>query len=580
MLSGIMDVSSIKGLTMPITMVIPPRALTEGIDQTSEEDLSLFLVQITRAQYMNVILEDPRKIDEYKDVSILNYPDPKNPHEKGIKSENVSSWLDDILNNSAGFDYSFSNLFERTLGEYTSETLWNRLVEESATLEDEIHFYIQWLKELFARIVEPGGTKLASREFSNEFFTSDEKFLRGSETNNKVELSKVKESARNYLLGEHLEHLSALKLFLTINTWLRPKFHRSVQPRELKNSFELWVDEISEDDDDLDYNESMMKSWLKLICEQKHEPSDEICKNLEETFGLEKAWPQTPLPRLPMGPWRIKKPPHDGNAREEDGKDYNPWMDEGSQFYNIHPDVLDKGLIRGTGDLEYYTKIKLFLGMISQQSSIFCSGMMEVLTSEDEFLRMKLLDWYVDMFESREQHEAFKDDVSEELEKRIISKKEGISDYLTEFLKSAETIARFEQMVRAFSFKEWQRCVHVPNLFEGTISLTHSYIEDLNNKNISGTINSLEKELKEERKDKDIQSKIDSMWAEIADNHEIILKIGEHLQSRSLLVSDPPADDFDSHQEWLERYDLKNLNKYGDIYRESGIFDNIRVVLK
>ena len=70
------------------------------------------------------------------------------------------------------------------------------------------------------------------------------------------------------------------------------------------------------------------------------------------------------------------------------------------------------------------------------------------------------------------------------------------------------------------------------------------------------------------------------MWAEIADNHEIILKIGEHLQSRSLLVSDPPADDFDSHQEWLERYDLKNLNKYGDIYRESGIFDNTRVVLK
>ena len=74
-------------------------------------------------------------------------------------------------------------------------------------------------------------------------------------------------------------------------------------------------------------------------------------------------------------------------------------MDEGSQFYNIHPDVLDKGLIRGKEDIDYYTKIKLFLGMVSQQSSIFCSGMMEVLTSEDEFLRMKLLDWYVDMFE-------------------------------------------------------------------------------------------------------------------------------------------------------------------------------------
>ena len=66
-----MDVSSIKGLTMPMTMVLPSKSLV--IDQTSEEDLSLYLVQITRAQYMNVILQDTRKFPKYKDKTILNY---------------------------------------------------------------------------------------------------------------------------------------------------------------------------------------------------------------------------------------------------------------------------------------------------------------------------------------------------------------------------------------------------------------------------------------------------------------------------------------------------------------------------
>ena len=55
-----------------------------------------------------------------------------------------------------------------------------------------------------------------------------------------------------------------------------------------------------------DYDDIMAQSWLELVCFQKDEQeNNEICENLEETFS-DNRWPETPLPRLPMGPWRIK----------------------------------------------------------------------------------------------------------------------------------------------------------------------------------------------------------------------------------------------------------------------------------
>ena len=131
LLKGVMDVGSIKGLTMPMTMVLPSKSLVMGDAKKSEEDLSLYLVQITRAQYVNVILQDTRKFPKYKDKTILNYTLIDGGKIDGIPKDEVHSWLKDILDNSAGFDYSFNSLLERTLDEYTSTTLWDRLKEES-----------------------------------------------------------------------------------------------------------------------------------------------------------------------------------------------------------------------------------------------------------------------------------------------------------------------------------------------------------------------------------------------------------------------------------------------------------------
>ena len=86
------------------------------------EDLSKFLVQITRAQYFNVILDDTRSFSkELDDNSII-----KN---KDWPVEDIGEWLDSVLNHSAGFDHAFNRIFQMTMEEYGSKMLWTQQEE-------------------------------------------------------------------------------------------------------------------------------------------------------------------------------------------------------------------------------------------------------------------------------------------------------------------------------------------------------------------------------------------------------------------------------------------------------------------
>ena len=559
-LKGVMDVSSIKGLTMPITIVLPSRTLLLADGKESEEDLSLYLVQITRAQYMNIILEDTRKVDEDALIS-------------GINEDQIEGWLRDILLNSAGFDFSLSSLFERTLEEYTSETLWDRLEDESKLLEKDLATYIQWLRELFVLIVKTE-FQLTGEKLAAEFLGKNQNSI--IVDRNETDINKIRALLETYLLGDYLspQYIAALKLFLTINGFLRSyNAEEQIKQDDMKNAFQNWIHEIKMNKDSiLDYDDELTLSWLELICgreievenknnkvcidlnalfyesytsevrsilpeienvvrdlhnkdrtvfaegldelrdefNRRHEASefklqtrnrlisiiDELPQKTPEElkaiastnnyFELEASieWPETPLPRLLMGPWRIKKPPKNDDSRMDD---VNPWMDEGSQFYNIHPHVLNHALIRGNDKLHSYAKIKLFLGIISQRSEIFVDGMSEVFDIDDNEFRYDMLNWYVDVFKERETNKSFKEDVSKELEAMIKEQSEKgnkgqnlgkFQNNLTTFLRTATSIERFEQMIKAFDFKEWDRCAVVRKLFEQSIELTHESVQN------------------------------------------------------------------------------------------------------
>ena len=138
-LRGIMDVSSIKGPTMPVSLVLPSARLTKGNEQETMEDLSKFLVQITRAQYFNLIIEDTRSFS--KDLG-----EQKIVKHKDWKIEDIGEWLEAVLNHSAGFDHAFNRIFQNTMEQYDSELLWTRWREESKNIDDELDV-VQWLEQ-------------------------------------------------------------------------------------------------------------------------------------------------------------------------------------------------------------------------------------------------------------------------------------------------------------------------------------------------------------------------------------------------------------------------------------------------
>ena len=62
-LRGFMSVKDIKGLTIPVAVIIPPSNLSSVKGKNEPDRLSKFLVQITRAQYFNLLVENTRVFD-------------------------------------------------------------------------------------------------------------------------------------------------------------------------------------------------------------------------------------------------------------------------------------------------------------------------------------------------------------------------------------------------------------------------------------------------------------------------------------------------------------------------------------
>ena len=62
-----------------------------------------------------------------------------------------------------GLIIHLTSLLERTLDD-TSTTLWDWLKKVKHL--EALKIYVKWLEHLFARLVEPGGTKFTAREFT------------------------------------------------------------------------------------------------------------------------------------------------------------------------------------------------------------------------------------------------------------------------------------------------------------------------------------------------------------------------------------------------------------------------------
>ena len=348
-LRGIMDVSSIKGLTMPVSLVLPSARLTKGNEQETMEDLSKFLVQITRAQYFNLIIEDTRSFS--KDLG-----EQKIVKHKDWKIEDIGEWLEAVLNHSAGFDHAFNRIFQNTMEQYDSELLWTRLREESKNIDDELDLFVQWLEQFLPTLI---GDEWDPFVWEDEHFQMKKDVPLGIVLDNKsLMMQDITKMEQDYMLGESSfwstrpllpAFVPGHESFPAHVKWEQDSgaTNRSaVSSEKLGQAINRWVTNWNEEEN---LTEPKTVDWLKLFSDPVDEPENTICQAINRTFDDEvPSWPQEPTPRLYMGGWRIKNTNHPENPEEHDLSQY-AWMDSDSAYFYIRPEVLNgPSLTNGT----------------------------------------------------------------------------------------------------------------------------------------------------------------------------------------------------------------------------------------
>ena len=494
-LRGFMSVKDIKGLTIPVAVVIPPSDLNSNQGKGKADRLSKFLVQITRAQYFNLLVENTRVFTD--DVKVK-------PVITNIRGGKEIDWLNNILANSVGFNQSFNSLFEATLEQYGSFILWKRLKQTSTGLGQEVNLLVQWLEEFHIHL----NTNQIDIHWDEMLrYEKDSKNVKSLKFNGEVlSFDKIKEIEDTWMLGERLNKklLTSLRLFTKINRYLREKANedRTVQAKDLIQYIDNWISMRGED---LDFNEQLTGDWFNIILKPKLTPGNVISEQIKATFALDHeddfVWPTMSPPRLQMGSWRLKvtgKMLNQNSGDENEHDSHDAWMEEGSSFYNIPSEVLLFALKdsntnkEATGSKSFISKMKLFLGMTSLNATTFVEAFTEFITiHSDEDLKHEIdhiLDWFVNVFskslpknqkQKMETYPQFKKKVRKGLENSLIRSGPGVNhkQIISNYISASVSIEQLEERLQAFGFEEWHKSIDTMDLFENTVKMAHRDIQ-------------------------------------------------------------------------------------------------------
>ena len=523
---GVLSVKDIKGLTVPITIIIPPVLLLEEAknQRINQEKFSKFLVQLTRAQYYNLLL------DNVQELGMGEYLLTE------IEKENVEPWLSSVLQHSLGFDPSFELLFKQTLQNYDSEIYWQKLKLKVDDMDDDIKQYVRFMEEFYISLQ---GNKLAPN--LNEFFTLQRENSANPDiieisniklqdtSNNTMEIDALKEIDEKYLLGTRMDkkYLASVMLFVVINHYIRKKLHRETNdgdenltlPNELLGYMKNWVQE-NQDSTIAENNETTQ--WFNLISGEYSE-TNPVLRSLRESFiprlseegtyrcGMseEWKWPSMKSPRLDMGYWRFTQPSEKSSdsvtANEYDLAD--AWMSEQSNFFRVPKHILTEAAIKSGprhNDTHIPHWLKMQHGMATFKPKIFVSGLIKLINSHQgdtshnyirkitkdrdgkEIFKFPVLDWYVDVIhhkDNTEQMNEFHLKCCEILQEELTGEVRNIPliELFSDYLASVETIAQLSKIISAFKFSKWSFAGErsIMDVFERTLGLMENYISEV-----------------------------------------------------------------------------------------------------
>ena len=472
-LRGVMNVQEIKGLTVPIAIVLPPKdATSEEKGLKNSDALSKFLVQITRAQYCNLLLEEARVLKNRQAVDTR-------------LTVKKTDWLANIIEHSVGLNQTFTNLFEATLRESESAVLWDRLSERAEAIDGALHGYVMWLKTFHGQLIRPANdlAEAWEKNYVQRPKKSSDEPLIVLKTGKRFEISKIRALEDEFFLGERLDRqvLNSLHLFVLCNSLIRRKVstQSTISDKLLVKGMRCWLDDLKPSET-MDYDTTLAKDWFEAVLGDQDGSGDSIVRQaIEATFNVDEhwIWPNLSLPRLNMGAWRLT-----GDLQELDNEELETaWMVENSSFYNMttQPLIDVAEHVHGSSDVRFI-RLKLFLSMTALDPTLFSTAIEDTLLLDNEHERTVLLDWFVDVFSREQDRTSFKHAVRQRLEKAI--GKDGGDErpanrHLGQHLERVDSITSLEKLLTAFDLKAWHQCVRLQGLLERCIDLTHGLIE-------------------------------------------------------------------------------------------------------
>ena len=473
-LRGVMSVKDIKGLTVPIAVVLPPkRATPEQKGSKNEDALAKLLVQITRAQYCNLLLEEARVLNKPKAI------------DTGLKV-NKTEWLNNIIEHSVGFNQTFTNLFEATLRESESAVLWERLSDRASTIDEVLQGYVMWLRRFHNQL---------SRQINDLPEAWDKNYVhRPTKSSNepsivldsgeKQSIADIQKLEDEFFLGQRLNRqiLNSLHLFVLCNSLIRRKVstESTVPTKYLEGGMREWLDDLKSSKT-VEFDTALARDWFEVVLDEQGENTESIVRQaIDATFRVDEQWnwPSLSLPRLNMGAWRLNEGPQELDNEELE----TAWMVENSSFYNMTTQPLRNvaEFVHDPSDVKLI-RLKLFLSMTALDAALFSEAIQDTLGLEDGHERTVLLNWFVEVFAREQDRSSFKATVQRHLE---ASMKGGLGDVanqrLAEHLAGIKSIPALEKLLTAFGFEEWHRCVRLQGLLERCIELTYELISENN----------------------------------------------------------------------------------------------------
>jgi hypothetical protein len=482
-LRGVMTVEAIKGLTVPVTIVIPPKNFTQKIKESvSPEDRCKLLVQLTRAQYVNLLLRDDNYFDEvYKEIG-----HGRRNINTNIAPQLIPRTLTDILEYTMGMDLEFNRLLNQTLTDYESAVLWERTIKMSSTLEKETRLYVKWLAGFYKYLIENTAYKNWKAMYDH---TKKEFKVTGEE---QLSLGKMQDADENYGDGSRIsEHMmNSLYIFLAVNHQLR----KDGGGKDLTEIMRMWSESVNKSDS-ISPAQAYTNDWFTVILNpqivnenQKNTNTHaanttvaELKKCFNENIQDSKFPLARELPTIDIGSWALKRT----KKMKQDNSNPKAWLETHDSPFKIPAEFLNESLNQNIQNLsedfqETVSKIKLYISLIARDETSFVDEFITTIRKwrAYDYKRFStFLPWFTALFDATndDKETDFKTKIREKLEEKL-GDHDDLKGVIGDFIKDSTTIDEMEQRIGAFRFEDWGDSINPDEILDTSIRLTSDKI--------------------------------------------------------------------------------------------------------